>query len=126
MRLAIINTLCNIDDFENRVFQPFVAADGTATPYCVTKLKEDPAVNNKRGSFFELQVMIYASPNNFADLDDLEMQVRALLHNQTIETSDSPPRYFIPEYDRTLPDWHDEKRNLFVKIIYFRIPLTRA
>lgn len=126
MRVGIITKLSEITEFGNRVFQPYVAASGTTTPYCVAKLKEDPVIGNKRGSMIELQVMIYASPNDFTTLDDLEMQVRAKLHNQKIATSDSPPRYFIPEYERTLADWHDEDRNQFVKIIYFKIALTRA
>lgn len=127
MRKAIITELKEITEFGNRVYQPFIAPANTTRPYCVAKLTgEDPAVNNKKGSFLKLEIYIYTDPGSFLSSDDLELKVRRKLHNQLISTDESPARHFTIYYDRTLADWKDDITNLFMKIVSFYIPLARA
>lgn len=127
MRKAIITELKEITEFGNRVYQAYATPSTVTKPYCVAKLTgENPVVNNKVASMLELQVYIYNTPGSFISLDDLELKVRRKLHNQLITTDDSPPRFFTVYYDRTLADWFDSEANLFMKTIYFYIPLARA
>ena len=127
MRKAIIVELKKITDYNNRVYQPFTAPTPVIKPYCVAKLtSENPTMGNKKGSMLELQVYIYNTPGSFISLDDLEMKVRKQLHGKTLSTDDSPARFFTIYYDRTLADWFDDVANLFMKTLYFTIPLARA
>lgn len=126
MRKAIITELMEITEFSNRVKETGTAPSVYITPYCVVKMTgENPVIGNKYGSPIDFQVYIYGSPSSFEPLDDLEMKVRKKLHLQTLSTDESPARFFTPEYVRTLPDWVDDIRKLFVKMIYFTIPLSR-
>ena len=126
MRKAIIVELKKINDFSNRVYQAFVAPTPVVKPYCVAKLTgENPTIGNKKGSMLELQVFIYNTPGSFISLDDLEMKVRKQLHNVMLSTDESPARHFTIYYDRTLADWWDDVANLFMKTLYFNIPLSR-
>ena len=127
MRTAIAEELKDIDDFGERVYQAFSAPENTTTPYCTFKITgEDPVIDNRSASFLRLEVYLYGSPSSFTALDDLELAVRQQLHNATLQTDDSPPKDFTIHYDRTLPDFFDDQRKLFQKIIYFYIPKARA
>ena len=127
MRKAIILQLMTITDFSNRVKEAFTAPSGYTTPYCTVKMTgENPVSYNKKASPLDFQVYIYVPPASFKTLDDLEMKVRKKLHNITLTTDDSPARIFTIYYVQTLADWHDEERKLFMKTLYFTIPLSRA
>ena len=126
MRKAIIIQLMTIIDFNNRVREAFTAPSGYATPYCTVKMTgENPVSYNKKGSPLDFQVYIYVPPASFKILDDLEMKVRKQLHNKMLSTDESPARHFTIYYDRTLADWWDDVANLFMKTLYFNIPLSR-
>lgn len=126
MRKAIITELKEITEFGSRVYQAFASPTTVVKPYCVAKLTgENPTIGNKKGSMLELQVFIYNTPGSFISLDDLEIKVRKQLHNVMLSTDESPARFFTIYYDRTLPDWWDDVANLFMKTLYFNIPLSR-
>jgi hypothetical protein len=127
MRTAITQELKEITEFGNRVYQAFSSPDSVSKPYCTFKLTgELPVMGNKKGSNLELQIYIYDNPASFTSLDELELKVRQKLHVATLQTDDSPPRDFTIYYNQTLPDFFDDVRKLFQKIIYFTIPLSRA
>lgn len=126
MRKAILTELKDITDFGNRVYQAFAAPIGVAKPYCTFKLTgELPIMGNKYSSILQLQVYIYNTPGSFVSLDDLEVKVRKQLHEATLTTDESPARIFTLYYDRTLQDFWDSEANLFMKTLYFNIPLSR-
>lgn len=126
MRAAIINELKEISGFGNRVFQPFLAPSGTATPYCVVKMGEElPDVANKAGSHQHFEVYIYGSVSSFVNLDALVLEVKQKLDKITLTTGDSPARYFYPEFDRQLADYIDSERNLLMKTLYFFYAMAR-
>jgi hypothetical protein len=126
MRAAIISELKTITDFGNRIYQPFLAPSGTATPYCVVKMgEESPVVNNFKGSKKHFEVYIYIPPSSFIAADNLELEVKQKLDGVILTTDDSPPRYFIPEYERTLADYKDDERNLLMKTLYFNYAMAR-
>ena len=126
MRKAIIDELKTITGFGNRVYQPYLATSGTTTPYCVVKMGEEgPSVNNMAGGYQHFEVYIYGSPSNFYDLDDLVLEVKQTLDKVMLYTDDSPPRSFMPEFDRQLSDWKDDERNLLMKTLYFNFALAR-
>lgn len=120
MRKAIIDKLKEISEFSDRVYQQFLAPSGTDTPYSVVAMgEESPALGNMAGSHQHFEVYIYGSPSNFIDLDELVIKVKQKLDKVLIETDDSPPRYFYPEFDRQLSDYKDDDRNLLMKTLYF-------
>lgn len=126
MRKAIIVELKKITDFNDRVYQAFAAPTTVVKPYCTVKLTgENPTPGNKYGSPIDFQIYIYNTPGSFVSLDDLEMKVRKQLHNVMLSTDESPARHFTIYYVRTLADYFDDVANLFQKIIYFNIPLSR-
>jgi len=126
MRTAITTQLKTIEEFEDRVYQAFTAPLGVEKPYCTFKLGEDnPSMENKLGAFLDLQIFIYNSPSSFTTLDTLAKEVRNKLDKVTLTIDDSPPRYFRPEYVKTLQDWHNEIDNTFMKRVDFTIPLSR-
>lgn len=127
MRKSIITELKKITEVSNRVFQPFTASTTVTKPYIVAKMSgENPVVDNQKGSMIELQVFIYNSVGSFISLDTLELKVKKLLHKKTLSTDSSPAKYFTLFYDRTLADFYDDTLGLFVKIIYFYIPMART
>ena len=127
MRKAIIVELLEITEFGNRVREAFTAPTNYTTPYCTVKMTgENPVSYNKKASPLNFEVYIYANPASFTLLDSLEMKVRKKLHLQTLLTDDSPAKIFRPEYIQTLADWFDDQRNLFMKTLYFNIPLSRT
>lgn len=127
MRKAIIVELKTISDFQNRIFQAFLAPVGVLTPYCTVKMGEDmPVVNNKKGAIQHFEVYIYNTPSSFVSIDSLVLKVRKALHNVTLATDESPARFFTPEFERTLNDWKDDINNLLMKTCYFNIALARA
>jgi hypothetical protein len=126
LRKAIIVELKTITDFNNRVYQAFLAPIGVITPYCTVKFGEDsPVVNNKNGAFQHFEVYIYNTPSSFISLDSLTMKVRKALHKVTLATDESPARFFTPEFDRTLNDWKDDINNLLMKTLYFNYAMAR-
>jgi hypothetical protein len=126
MRKAIIDELKEITGFSNRVYQPYLAPSGTATPYCVVKMGEElPVVNNFKGSIQHFEVYIYGAPSSFVALDALVLEVKQKLDQVEIATDDSPPRYFYPEFDRQLADFKDDERNLLMKTLYFNFAMCR-
>lgn len=127
MRKAIVTELKEITEFGSRVYQAFTAPAGVTKPYCTFKLTGEINVpSNKKGSTLQLQVYIYNTPSSFTSLDDLEMLVRKKLHDATLTTDESPARIFTIYYMQTLADWFDDVENLFMKTLYFNIPLSRV
>ena len=125
MRKAIIDKLKEITEFDS-VYQVFLAPSGATTPYCVVAMgEESPSVSNMAGSNQHFEVYIYGSPSNFIDLDELVLKVKQKLDKVLIETDDSPPRYFYPEFDRQLSDYKDDDRNLIMKTLYFDFAMAR-
>lgn len=126
MRKAIIDELKEITGFGSRVFQPFLAPSGTATPYCVVKMgEESPVVNNFKGSIQHFEVYIYGNLSSFVALDALVLAVKQKLDGVMITTDESPSRYFYPEFDRQLADFKDDERNLLMKTLYFNYAMAR-
>ena len=126
MRKAIIIQLMTIIDFNNRVREAFTAPSGYATPYCIVKMgEESPVPNNFKGSQQHFEIYIYGSPSSFVILDDLVLKVKQKLDKITLSTDESPARFFRPEFERVLADWHDEERNLLMKTLYFNYAMAR-
>lgn len=126
MRKSIIRELMTITDFSNRVYQPYLAPENCAKPYCVVKMgEESPVVNNFKCSVQHFEVYIYNSPSSFITLDSLVLQVKQKLDKITLTTDESPIRYFRPEFERVLADWKDDERNLLMKTLYFNYAMAR-
>jgi len=114
LRKALYIKLCEIAEFGDRIFQPFSAPENPTTPYAVVKLMgEDPALDNRQGSIWSFSIFIYASPDSFISLDSLVVLVKQKLNNITLTTDNDEE--FIPEFIKTLDDFHDDVRNLFMK-----------
>ena len=127
MRTALYQKLCEIEEFGNRVYQPYTAPENPTTPYAVIKMMgEDPILDNRQGSIWSFSVFIYVSPDSFVSLDDLVVLVRRKLHNVTLATDIYDEDQFIPEYIKTLEDYHDDVRNLFSKRIDFDVGGART
>jgi len=125
MRKAIITELKEITEFGNRLYQPYLAPVEVLTPYCVVKMgEESPVPNNFKGSQQHFEVYIYA-PSSFITLDALVLKVKQKLDKITLSTDESPARFFRPEFERVLADWHDEERNLLMKTLYFNYAMAR-
>jgi hypothetical protein len=126
MRAAIITQLKTISAFGNRCFQPYLAPSNTTTPYCVVKMgEESPTPENFKGSKQHFEVYIYGAPSSFITLDALVLEVKQKLDKVILYTDESPARYFMPEYERTLPDFKDDERNLLMKTLYFNYAMCR-
>ena len=126
MRKSIINELKTISDFQNRLYQPYLAPVEVLTPYCIVKMgEESPVSNNKKGSQQHFEIYIYGSPSSFITLDSLVLKVKQKLDKVTLSTDESPARFFRPEFERVLADWHDEERNLLMKTLYFNYAMAR-
>lgn len=125
MRKAIIDELKEITEFGNRVYQPYIAPANTTTPSCVVKMGEESPTGNKKGSLKSFEVYIYNSPSSFISLDSLEIKVKVKLDQVTILTDESPARQFYPEYERTLPDFKDDEKNLLMKTLQFKYAMAR-
>src|SRR4030042_4158388 len=109
MREAIATQLKTISTFGNRLYQPYTAPSNATTPYGVIKLIEnDESFNNKHGEFLGLQIFLYGSKSNFTVLDSLEKEVKTKLDGITLTIDDSPERYFICEYIKTIRDIYDD------------------
>jgi len=126
MRKAIIVQLKTITEFNDRVYQPYLAPENCNKPYCVVKMgEESPVPENFKGSQQHFEVYIYNSPSSFITLDLLVLQVKQKLDKITLTTDESPIRYFRPEFERVLADWKDDERNLLMKTIYFNYSMAR-
>jgi len=125
MRAAITSKLKEITNFGNRCYQSFTAPTNVAKPYCTFKFSGEYSYPlNKKGSVIDLQVFIYCEPSTFSSLDSLEKSVREKLHNAMLTTSSG--RKFTVYYSMTQPDYFDDLSNLFMKRVYFTIPLSRV
>jgi len=118
LRKAIIIKLQEITELNSRIYEPFSAPENPDTPYATVKMMgEDPTIDNRQGSIWGFSVFIYDSPDSFTSLDDLVVLVKQKLNNVTLTTEDEEA--FIPEFIKTLDDFHDDVRNLFMKRVDF-------
>lgn len=125
MRKAIIIKLQEIDILDDRIYEALLGPENSDTPFATVKmLGEDPDVENKHGSIWGFSVFIYDSPNSFTSLDSLVILVKQKLNNVTLTTSLGEK--FTPEYIKTLDDFHDDIRNLFMKRMDFDIGGART
>ena len=125
MRKAIYTELIEIEEFDDRVYQPYTAPENPTTPYAVIKMMgEDLAVDNRHGSIWPFSIFIYTSPDSFISLDSLVILVKNKLNNVTLTTNGGEK--FTPEFIKTLEDYHDDVRNLFSKRIDFDIGGART
>jgi len=123
MRTSLYTKLCEITDFDNRVFQPYCAPDNTPTPYCVIKLLgDDPVPENMLGSISSFSIFIYYSPDNFISLDSLVIKVINKLNKVDITRANG--KKFRPVYIKTLNDYKEDN-GLFMKRVDFDIPGCR-
>lgn len=119
MRKAIYEKLITIDSLE-AVYQPFTASEDCDTPYAVIKMYGDDEVpDNMKGQKDSFSVFIYNSPDSFISIDSLVWEVRDALDGVKLTADDGT--VFIPEYIKTLEDYHDDVKNLFSKRIDFDI-----
>lgn len=120
MRTALNDKLREITEFGNRVYHPYTSPENPTTPWAVIKMMgEDPVLDNRQGSIWAFSVFIYASPNSFISLDSLVILVKQKLNGITLTTDDDED--FTPEFIKTLDDFHDDVRNLFMKRVDFDI-----
>ncbi len=125
MRTALYDKLCEITEFGNRVYQPYIAPENPTTPYAVIKMMgEDPALDNRQGSIWSFSIFIYVSPDSFISLDSLVVLVKQKLNGVTLTTDDDED--FTPEFIKILDDFHDDVRNLFMKRVDFDIGGART
>ena len=125
MRKAIYTKLIEIEEFDDRVYQPYTAPENGDKPYCVIKMMgDDPVLDNRQGSIWSFSVFIYVSPDSFISLDSLVVLVKGKLNNVTLTTSLGEK--FTPEHIKTLEDYHDDIRNLFMKRMDFDIGGART
>ena len=123
MRKAIITQLETIPALE-AVYQPDIAAIGCDTPYAVVKMTgEDPVFDNRKGSLWGFDVLIYADPNTYEDLDTLVASVKLALHDVLLTADDGDK--FTPVYTNTLADYYDPDLKLFMKSVSFIYGLSR-
>ena len=127
MRAAIITQIATIATFGSRVYQAFLAPDELATPFCTVKMVEEtPAVENFLGSVKDVQVFIYTAPNDFVDIDELEIEVRNKLDHVDLTYDAGPPVAKLRTlYVQTLDDIYDPDRDLISKRVDFNYYLTR-
>ena len=123
MRTAIVVQLKTIAGLEE-VYQLDIAEIGCGTPYAVVKMTgEDPVFDNRKGSIHGFQVFIYASPDNYVDLDTLVESVKLKLHNVLLTADDGDK--FTPVYVSTIADYYDPGLKLFMKRVDFVYGLSR-
>lgn len=122
MRQAIITQLDTIAGLD--VYQPDIAAIGCDTPYVVVKMTgEDPVFDNRKGSLWGFDVLIYNAPNSFVAIDTLVASVKLKLHNVLLTGADGDK--FTPIYTNTLADYYDPDLKLFMKSVSFIYGLSR-
>ena len=124
MRTAIITQLETIPALE-AVYQPDIAAIGCDTPYAVVKMTgEDPVFDNRKGTIWGFDVLIYADPDSYVALDTLVASVKLALHDVLL-TSAADGDKFTPVYTNTLADYYDPDLKLFMKSVSFIYGLSR-
>jgi len=117
MRKAIYEKLIEIETLE-AIYQPYSAPEGCNTPYAVIKMWGDEETpENFKGQKDSFSVFIYNSNDSFVSLDSLVWEVRGKLDNVTLTADDGT--VFVPEYIKTLEDFHDDVKNLFSKRVDF-------
>jgi len=117
MRKAIYEKLTEIETLE-AVYQPFTAPEDCNTPYAVIKMYGDEEVpENHKGQKDSFSIFIYTPPDSFISIDSLVWEVRDKLDGVTLTADDGT--VFVPEYIKTLEDYHDDIKNLFSKRIDF-------
>ena len=127
MRAAIIKQIATIADFGNRVYQAFLAPDDLTDPFCTVKMTgETPAVENQLGGVADVQVFIYTKPNDFVDIDELEIKVRNKLDHVDLTYAAGPPVAKLRTlFVQTVDDIYDPDRDLISKRVDFNYYLTR-
>lgn len=127
MRAAIIKKIAELVDFDNRVYQAYLAPDDLATPFCTVKMiGELPVIENQLGSVSDCQVFIYTKPNDFADIDVLAIKVRNKLDHVFLTYDTGPPIAQLQTiYVQTIDDVYDSDRDLIFKRVDFNYYLTR-
>ena len=123
MRKALytaIKAITGIDD----CYQPYMSPDNATTPFAVLKIYgQDEVPGNRSGSMDSFSVMIYADPNSYVSLDDLELLVRTALDGVELTTDDG--HIFIPDYIKTVKDAYDDDRHLIYHSVDFDIAGAR-
>ena len=127
MRTAIIIQIATLVEFGNRVYQAFKAPDDETTPFCTVKMGEETPVNeNPLGSNKGFQVFIYSGPDDFVDLDVLEIKVRNKLDKVFLTYDTGPPIARLQTlYVQTIQDQRDDDRDLDFIRVDFEYFLTR-
>jgi len=117
MRKAIILKLKELESFNN-IYEAFNAPENCSKPYATVKMYGDEeAPENHKGQKDSFSVTIYDDNNSFKTLDSLVWEVRDKLDGVTLTADDGT--VFVPEYIKTLEDYHDDIKNLFSKRIDF-------
>jgi len=117
MRKAIILKLKELESFNN-IYEAFNAPENCSKPYATVKMYGDEeAPENHKGQKDGFSVTIHDDPDSFKTLDSLVWEVRDKLDGVTLTADDGT--VFVPEYIKTLEDYHDDIKNLFSKRIDF-------
>ncbi len=127
MRTAIVEQINTIAELAGRVYQAFEAPDDLTTPYATVKMLEElPVSENFLGSNKGFQVFIYSGPDDFVDLDVLEIKVRNKLDKVFLTYSVGPPIAKLRTlYVQTIEDQRDDDRDLNFIRVDFQYYLTR-
>ncbi len=127
MRTAIVEQINTIAELAGRVYQAFLAPDDLTTPYATVKMLEElPVSENFLGSNKGFQVFIYSGPDDFVDLDVLEIKVRNKLDHVFLTYSVGPPvKKLQTLYVQTIQDQRDDDRDLNFIRVDFEYFLTR-
>ncbi len=127
MRTAIVKQINTIAELTDRVYQAFLAPDDLTTPYATVKMTEElPANENFLGSVKGFQVFIYSGPDDFVDLDVLEIKVRNKLDHVFLTYDTGPPIAKLQTlYVQTIEDQRDDDRDLNFIRVDFEYFLTR-
>ncbi len=127
MRTAIVTQINTIAELTGRVYQAFLAPDDLTTPYATVKMTEELQANeNFLGSSKSFQVFIYSGPDDFVDLDVLEIKVRNKLDHVFLTYDAGPPIAKLQTlYVQTIEDQRDDDRDLNFIRVDFNYYLTR-
>jgi len=125
MRKAIrAKIIDSCPEFGTRGYQPFIADVNTVKPYFVVKFgNEVVGAKNFMGAILPVEIYVHYDRNNFDSLDESVNRIINAIDREEL-TLDSGGE-FICEYSGISPDFVDEDRDTFVKIICFDIPQGR-
>ena len=119
LRRAVIQALKDVPALGGRVYQAFLAPANTGKPYATVKVpaaRGDPQL--ARAGTQPLEVRLYADPDTFASLDQLESAVIDAVNGKEISDVVSGSVFHV-EWEPGGGDFQDDQRQLIGRLVMF-------